>query len=126
MTAGTETRRDDAELARLATDIQRRIGVRATRNEPLASLTTMRVGGLPVAGREPRAGGNGRALSYRIGSLTHAPPGWGTWAALGLPRADRGVITEGQGETRRWRQGHQPLGMPSAGSVFRNPGSGPS
>ena len=45
MTAGTAARLDDAELARLATDIQRRLGVRATRNEPLAQLTTMRVGG---------------------------------------------------------------------------------
>jgi UDP-N-acetylmuramate dehydrogenase len=25
-------------------------------------------------------------------------------------------------EIRRWRQTHQPLGLPSAGSVFRNPG----
>ena len=24
-------------------------------------------------------------------------------------------------EIRKWRQAHQPLGMPSAGSVFRNP-----
>ena len=29
-------------------------------------------------------------------------------------------------EIRRWRQAHQPLGMPSAGSVFRNPADGPS
>jgi UDP-N-acetylmuramate dehydrogenase len=29
-------------------------------------------------------------------------------------------------DIRRWRQAHQPLGLPSAGSVFRNPGDGPS
>ena len=29
-------------------------------------------------------------------------------------------------EIRRWRQAHQPLGFPSAGSVFRNPAEGPS
>lgn len=29
-------------------------------------------------------------------------------------------------EIRRWRQAHQPLGIPSAGSFFRNPPSGPS
>jgi UDP-N-acetylmuramate dehydrogenase len=29
-------------------------------------------------------------------------------------------------DIRRWRQSHQPLGLPSAGSVFRNPTSGPS
>jgi len=29
-------------------------------------------------------------------------------------------------DIRRWRQAHQPLGLPSAGSVFRNPPEGPS
>ena len=29
-------------------------------------------------------------------------------------------------DIRRWRQSHQPLGLPSAGSVFRNPALGPS
>ena len=29
-------------------------------------------------------------------------------------------------EIRRWRQAHQPLGIPSAGSVFRNPVEGQS
>jgi UDP-N-acetylmuramate dehydrogenase len=28
-------------------------------------------------------------------------------------------------EIRRWRRAHQPLGLPSAGSVFRNPSGGP-
>ena len=29
-------------------------------------------------------------------------------------------------EIKRWRQAHQPLGIPSAGSFFRNPPDGPS
>src|SRR5207245_11523653 len=29
-------------------------------------------------------------------------------------------------EIKRWRQAHQPLGIPSAGSFFRNPPEGPS
>jgi UDP-N-acetylmuramate dehydrogenase len=36
---------DDAALGRLGTDVQRRIGVKTSRNEPLARFTTMRVGG---------------------------------------------------------------------------------
>jgi UDP-N-acetylmuramate dehydrogenase len=36
------------------------------------------------------------------------------------------VITARLDEIRRWRQAHQPVGMPSAGSVFRNPESGPA
>ncbi|HEX9550245.1 MAG TPA: UDP-N-acetylmuramate dehydrogenase [Candidatus Limnocylindrales bacterium] len=34
------------------------------------------------------------------------------------------VIRARLDEIRRWRQGHQPLGLPSAGSVFRNPDDG--
>ena len=29
-------------------------------------------------------------------------------------------------DIRHWRQAHQPLGLPSAGSMFRNPAEGPS
>jgi UDP-N-acetylmuramate dehydrogenase len=36
------------------------------------------------------------------------------------------VIKERLDDIRRWRQAHQPLGLPSAGSVFRNPAGGPS
>jgi UDP-N-acetylmuramate dehydrogenase len=38
-----------------------------------------------------------------------------------LTPEDPAVITERLDDIRRWRQAHQPLGMPSAGSVFRNP-----
>jgi len=63
-------------------------------------------------------------LSYRDSVLKHAPKGSPevvTWASFDLERADPGVIGERLDEIRRWRQQHQPLGLPSAGSVFRNP-----
>jgi len=40
-----QVRLEEADLARLGTDIQRRIGVKTSRHEPLARFTTMRVGG---------------------------------------------------------------------------------
>lgn len=64
------------------------------------------------------------ALSYRHSALKEAPDGAPdvvTWAVFELERADSGVIAERLDEIRRWRQAHQPLGLPSAGSVFRNP-----
>jgi UDP-N-acetylmuramate dehydrogenase len=47
-------------------------------------------------------------------------------ATFRLQPADEGTIKGRLDEIRRWRQAHQPLGLPSAGSVFRNPASGPS
>ena len=44
-----------------------------------------------------------------------------TWARFELSPAEPSVITERLDEIRKWRQAHQPLGLPSAGSVFRNP-----
>ena len=240
---------DEATIARLATDIQRRIGVKAKRNEPLARLTTMRVGGpadlfaevhnlfelrglvrfarareLPyfILGRGSdlvisdagvrglvilnRAGqhrvegdrltadsgmpmaratticrqaglsglefglaipgtvggavwanagahesdiaavlveagvigpdgseGNVAAaelrLAFRDSALKHtspAAPDVVTWATFALTPADPALIGERLDEIRRWRQAHQPLGMPSAGSVFVNPEEGPA
>jgi len=38
-----------------------------------------------------------------------------------LAPADPAEIKERLDEIRRWRREHQPLGIPSAGSVFRNP-----
>jgi UDP-N-acetylmuramate dehydrogenase len=40
-----------------------------------------------------------------------------------LAPADPATIKERLDDIRRWRQAHQPLGLPSAGSVFRNPPS---
>ncbi len=42
-------------------------------------------------------------------------------ATFRLAPADPETIKERLDEIRRWRQAHQPLGLPSAGSVFRNP-----
>ena len=42
-------------------------------------------------------------------------------ATFRLAPADPDTIKERLDEIRRWRQAHQPLGLPSAGSVFRNP-----
>jgi UDP-N-acetylmuramate dehydrogenase len=47
-------------------------------------------------------------------------------ATFRLVPASAEVIKARLDDIRRWRQSHQPLGLPSAGSVFRNPPSGPS
>jgi UDP-N-acetylmuramate dehydrogenase len=247
--AGAPARLDDAAIARLGTEIQRRIGVKTVRNEPLARFTTMRVGGpadlfaevhnlfelrglvrfararelpyfilgrgsdlvisdagmrglvlynraqqyrfegsrfiadsgLPMAkaatlgrneglsglefglaipgtvggavwanagaheadvrsvleaasvigadGSESMLDADALGLAYRVSALKHGRPGASdvvTWAAFALTPADPAVIGERLDEIRRWRQAHQPLGLPSAGSVFRNPADGPS
>ncbi|MDP8905330.1 MAG: UDP-N-acetylmuramate dehydrogenase [Chloroflexota bacterium] len=251
MSTGTDTQRrlDDAELARLGSEIQRRIGVKTSRHEPLARLTTMRVGGpadlfatvhnlfelrglvrfargrqlpyfilgrgsdlvisdagirglvihnraaqhrfeatrmiadsgLPMAraatlgrsaglsglefglaipgtvggavwanagahdadvrgvlasasvmrrdGTEVTLDRDGLQLAYRESALKHAPAEAAevvTWAAFELTPADSTLIGARLDEIRRWRQAHQPLGLASAGSVFRNPPTGPS
>jgi UDP-N-acetylmuramate dehydrogenase len=47
-------------------------------------------------------------------------------ATFRLEPADAAVIKDRLDDIRRWRQVHQPLGLPSAGSTFRNPDEGPS
>ena len=42
-------------------------------------------------------------------------------ATFALAPADPDTIKARLDDIRRWRQAHQPLGLPSAGSVFRNP-----
>ena len=42
-------------------------------------------------------------------------------ATFALRTDDPATIKERLDDIRRWRQAHQPLGLPSAGSVFRNP-----
>ncbi len=42
-------------------------------------------------------------------------------ATFALEPADPDTIKARLDDIRRWRQAHQPLGLPSAGSVFRNP-----
>jgi UDP-N-acetylmuramate dehydrogenase len=47
-------------------------------------------------------------------------------ARFALEPASAELIKERLDDIRHWRQAHQPLGLPSAGSVFRNPLEGPS
>ena len=42
-------------------------------------------------------------------------------ATFELEPADADTIKARLDDIRHWRQAHQPLGLPSAGSVFRNP-----
>ncbi|MDA8238666.1 MAG: UDP-N-acetylmuramate dehydrogenase [Chloroflexi bacterium] len=69
-------------------------------------------------------------LSYRESRLKHpaagAPPEVVLAATFRLASADPAVIRARLDEIRRWRREHQPLGIPSAGSVFRNPAAGPA
>ena len=76
-------------------------------------------------------------LGYRDSRFKHGAPGADAQRADGagvdgprdlvveatfrLSRADPDTIKERLDEIRRWRQAHQPLGLASAGSVFRNP-----
>jgi UDP-N-acetylmuramate dehydrogenase len=64
-------------------------------------------------------------LAYRDSRFKHVspdtPPDLVLEATFALRPAEPAVIKERLDEIRRWRQAHQPLGLPSAGSVFRNP-----
>jgi UDP-N-acetylmuramate dehydrogenase len=80
-------------------------------------------------GTEQTLDPDGLGLVYRDSHLKHREgdlPDVVTWAAFALETADASVIEQRLDEIRRWRREHQPLGMPSAGSVFRNPDEGPS
>lgn len=69
-------------------------------------------------------------LAYRESRFKDQPPDGTGEIVLGarfhLEPAEAGVIRERLDDIRRWRQAHQPLGIPSAGSTFRNPAAGPS
>ena len=86
-------------------------------------------GVLLADGNEETLDPDGLGLAYRESRLKHGQEGRPdviTWATFALEAAEPPVIAGRLDEIRRWRQAHQPLGMPSAGSVFRNPPSGPS
>jgi UDP-N-acetylmuramate dehydrogenase len=65
------------------------------------------------------------ALGYRDSRFKHVPPGEPAELILDatfvLAPAEPDTIKDRLDDIRRWRQAHQPLGLPSAGSVFRNP-----
>jgi UDP-N-acetylmuramate dehydrogenase len=81
-------------------------------------------GVLLADGSEATLASKDLAFNYRESMLKRAPAGAPevvSWATFELTPADSIVIGERLDEIRRWRQAHQPLGIPSAGSVFRNP-----
>jgi len=74
-------------------------------------------------------------LAYRDSRFKHAADGEASGtgpaevviqAAFQLQPATPEAIAAQLDEIRRWRRDHQPLGIPSAGSAFRNPAEGPS
>jgi len=81
-------------------------------------------------GGEARLDAAGLGLAYRESRLKHPPPGQPAEVVLAatfrLRRDEPAAIRARLEEIRRWRREHQPLGIPSAGSVFRNPAAGPS
>jgi UDP-N-acetylmuramate dehydrogenase len=80
-------------------------------------------------GTEQTLDPDGLGLAYRDSHLKHrggGVPDVVTWATFALEPASAPVIEQRLDGIRRWRREHQPLGMPSAGSVFRNPDEGPS
>jgi len=69
-------------------------------------------------------------LAYRESRFKHQRPDGPDEVVIGarfrLEPATEAEIKLRLDDIRRWRQAHQPLGLPSAGSVFRNPADGPS
>ena len=69
-------------------------------------------------------------LAYRESRFKHQPGDSPAEVVIGarfrLQPASEDEIKARLDDIRRWRQAHQPLGIPSAGSAFRNPVDGPS
>lgn len=72
-------------------------------------------------GTESRLGAGDLAFGYRDSRLKSAPGDVVLGATFRLEPADATTIAARLDEIRRWRREHQPLGIPSAGSAFRNP-----
>ncbi len=77
---------------------------------------------LGLAYRESRF----KSAASRAASAAAGPAEIVLAATFALEPAEPDVIKERLDDIRHWRQAHQPLGVPSAGSVFRNPPDGPS
>jgi UDP-N-acetylmuramate dehydrogenase len=82
----------------------------------LESVTVLREDGVETA--EPA---EALGLGYRESRFKHSANELILTATFGLAPADPATIKGRLDEIRRWRREHQPLGEPSAGSVFRNP-----
>jgi UDP-N-acetylmuramate dehydrogenase len=81
-------------------------------------------------GTEARIPAAELGLGYRESRFKHqaaeAPAEVVIGARFRLDPAGEDEIKARLDDIRRWRQAHQPLGIPSAGSAFRNPAEGPS
>ena len=92
-------------------------------SEMAAVLRTVRV--LLADGTEADLPVADLALAYRDSRFKHGDPVGPAElvveATFGLEPADADTIKARLDDIRHWRQAHQPLGLPSAGSVFRNP-----
>jgi len=81
-------------------------------------------------GTEARLPTAALGLSYRDSRFKHQQDPASREIILGatfhLAPAPAAAIRECLDDIRHWRQAHQPLGVPSAGSVFRNPEGGPA
>jgi UDP-N-acetylmuramate dehydrogenase len=95
----------------------------AHESDVAAVLASARV--VDAAGSEVIVTGEDLAFAYRDSRFKHIAPDTHPEivldATFALEPADADTIKERLDEIRRWRQAHQPLGIPSAGSVFRNP-----
>lgn len=76
---------------------------------------------LAADGRESRVPAADLGLAYRDSRFKHDPSEVVIAATFRLVPADAPTIAERLDDIRRWRREHQPLGIPSAGSSFRNP-----
>lgn len=95
----------------------------AHESDVAAILESARV--LDAAGTEAIVPVSELGLGYRESRFKHGDP-FGPAelvleATFRLAGADPETIKTRLDDIRRWRQAHQPLGIPSAGSVFRNP-----
>jgi UDP-N-acetylmuramate dehydrogenase len=72
-------------------------------------------------GTEAQVSATDLALRYRDSRLKHQPDEVVLGASFRLAAAEPPTIAARLDEIRRWRRDHQPLGIPSAGSTFRNP-----
>ena len=81
-------------------------------------------------GTEARLAASDLGLGYRESRFKHPAPDAPAEIVLGarfrLEPASADEIKARLDDIRHWRQEHQPLGIPSAGSAFRNPADGPS
>jgi UDP-N-acetylenolpyruvoylglucosamine reductase len=81
-------------------------------------------------GSEARVPKGELRFGYRESRFKHQSPEAAGEVVIGarfrLEPASADEIKARLDEIRRWRQAHQPLGIPSGGSSFRNPADGPS